>query len=305
VQLGPENPIATVLIALMSAAWLVAIWAILRMQLSALKKRGSLWLFGSSVPLASYNRNASRLFAASLLFAIAVAILLFALTSAGYIPRNRVGAPSRDSTSMPLAGNADSGQSLGTASADVIPATSLKPHTVSDYAAMNLNFFSTYTWLSGEEFRGYLARPIPQPRDSDISNVLRAWMALDEVDRNQSEVSGEQRWTMLSYSERMAALAVRERSQDLITLGLIALGVDGWNYDWRDNVLIVALHYDAAKRIGASPEDVFESAARLLPDKPASGLRSFLRRSAHDKSLEVMGYIVGNDEDGIRYQRTW
>jgi hypothetical protein len=102
VQLGPENPIATVLIALMSAAWLVAIWAILRMQLSALKKRGSLWLFGSSVPLASYNRNASRLFAASLLFAIAVAILLFALTSAGYIPRNRVGAPSRDSTSMPL-----------------------------------------------------------------------------------------------------------------------------------------------------------------------------------------------------------
>jgi hypothetical protein len=206
--------------------------------------------------------------------------------------------------STPAARNAEGGQSFGTASADAIPATSLKPRTV-DYAAMNRNFFSAYTWLSGEEFRGYLARSIPQPRDRDISNVLRAWMALDEIDRKQSEVSGDQHWIMLSYSERMASLAVRERSQDLIMLGLIALGVDGCHYDWRDNVLIVALHYDAAKRIGASPEDIFESAARLLPDKPASGLRSFLRRSAHNKSLEVMGYIVGNDEDGFRYQRTW
>jgi len=68
---------------------------------------------------------------------------------------------------------------------------------------------------------------------------------------------------------------------------------------------IVALHYDAAKRIGAGPDNIFESAARLLPEKPASALRSFLRRSAHDKSLEAMGYIVGNDDDGFRYQRTW
>jgi hypothetical protein len=101
VQIGPANPIATVLIALMFAAWLVAIWVMLRMMLAAFKKRGSLWLFGSSMPLASYNRNASRLFAASILFVIAVAILLFSLTSAGYIPRNRVGAPPRASATIP------------------------------------------------------------------------------------------------------------------------------------------------------------------------------------------------------------
>jgi hypothetical protein len=200
---------------------------------------------------------------------------------------------------MPLAGNAES--QSGCDPGHQI----LKQHSVLGYAPMNRYLFSSYTWLSREEFRGYGARPIPQPRDSDISNVLRAWMALDVVDRKQSEVSGDQRWIMLAYSERMAALAVRARSQDLITLGLIALGVDGWNDDWRDNLPIVALHYDAAKRIGANPEDIFESAAGLLPDKPASALRSFLRRSAHDKSLKAMGYIVGNDDDGFRYQRTW
>jgi hypothetical protein len=116
VQIGPANPIATVLIALMFAAWLVAIWVMLRMMLAAFKKRGSLWLFGSSMPLASYNRNASRLFAASILFVIAVAILLFAL-----IPRNRVGAPPRASATTPPAGSTESGQ----AKADMIPATPL------------------------------------------------------------------------------------------------------------------------------------------------------------------------------------
>jgi alkylhydroperoxidase/carboxymuconolactone decarboxylase family protein YurZ len=132
-------------------------------------------------------------------------------------------------------------------------------------------------------------------------------MALDELDRKQSalDISSEQRLTLLAYSERMASLAVRERSRELITLGLVALGVDGWRTDWRDNALIVSLHFDAAQRIGASPEAIFESAAQLLPEKPAHALRSFLRRSADDKSLGAMGYLASNDGDGFRYRRTW
>src|SRR6266852_7285814 len=171
---------------------------------------------------------------------------------------------------------------------------------------MNGNLFASCTWLRGQNNPGYGTLPIPQARDTEISNLLRAWMALDELDRKQSALalSNEQRSTLLAYSERMASLAVRERSQELVTLGLVALGVDGWRADWRDNALIVNLHFDAAQRIGASPGTIFESAAQLLPEKPAHALRSFLRRSADDKSLEAMGYVVGNDDDGFRYRRT-
>jgi hypothetical protein len=122
---------------------------------------------------------------------------------------------------------------------------------------------------------------------------------------NALRISSEQRSTLLTYSERIASLAVRERSQEFVTLGLVALGVDGWRADWWGNALIVSLHFDATQTIGASPEAIFESAARLLPEKPAHALRSFLRRSDDDKSLGATGYEVGNDDDGFRYRRTW
>ncbi len=136
--------------------------------------------------------------------------------------------------------------------------------------------------------------PIPQRRDAEISSLLRAWLELDEPTRKAalSQLPSDCRFTLLGYSERMASLAVRDRNKEHVLLGLLALGLDGWRDDWRDNVLVVCLHYDAAKRIGLRPNDLFEQAAALLPEKPAIALRSFLRRSEEDKSLEAMGYAV-------------
>lgn len=88
-------------------------------------------------------------------------------------------------------------------------------------------------------------------------------------------------------------------------MGLVALGLDGWQSDWRDNLLVVPLHYDAAQRIDVAPDTVFEEAARLLPATPADGLRLFLHRSKEDKAVEAMGYEAGADSDGFRYKRTW
>jgi hypothetical protein len=169
------------------------------------------------------------------------------------------------------------------------------------------DLFESCAWLHCQNNIGYGPQPIPQARDSEISDLLRVWMALDEFDRKQSalKITDAQRLTLLAYSERMASLAVRERNQYLVTLGLVALGVDGWRGDWRENALIVSLHYDAAERIGASPRAIFDSAARLLTEEPAQALRAFLGRSAHQKSLEAMGYAAGTDDDGFRYQRTW
>jgi hypothetical protein len=172
---------------------------------------------------------------------------------------------------------------------------------------MSTNIFEAADWLKVENNRGLGTRPIPQPRDLEISELLRAWMALDASARQASAqgILEEQRFTLLGYSERMASLAVRERQQELITLGLLALGVDGWRGDWRDNAVLISLHYDASQRIAADTGLLFEKAAALLSPKAANALRSFLRRSAADKTLEAMGYVVGTDSDGFRYKRTW
>jgi hypothetical protein len=154
---------------------------------------------------------------------------------------------------------------------------------------------------------GYGTLPIPQALDSDITELLRRWEGMGKLERDSAlrQLRSNQRWTLLAYSERMASLAVRESDARLIHFGLLAVGI-GWALgDWRDSVLILPLHYDAATRIGIVPEGMFERSASLLPAEPANALRRFPQRSSQDKSLAAMGYIVGSDSDGFRYQRTW
>lgn len=169
-----------------------------------------------------------------------------------------------------------------------------------------MDIFLIATWLNFDSNIGYGGLPIPQPRDSEITQLLNAWVGLDKSIRQVAaqQIREPQRFTLLAYSERMASLAVRTRDQEMIFFGLVALGIDGWNGDWRDNAEIICLHYDAAQRI-CNPEKIFEKAAANLPLKAAIALRSFLQRSQEDKSLEAMGYSVGSDADGFRYKREW
>lgn len=172
---------------------------------------------------------------------------------------------------------------------------------------MATGIFESAKWLIGEETDGYGTWPIPHRIDEEISALLLGWVALDKASREAvaSQVTAEYKFTLIAFSERMASLAVRDRNQEHILLGLLALGLDGWRDDWRDNAAVLCLHHDAAQRIGECPSGLFEEAARMLPDKPADALRSFLHRSGEDKTVEAMGYSIASDAGGFRYKRTW
>lgn len=170
-----------------------------------------------------------------------------------------------------------------------------------------MDIFSSATWLNIDSNIGYGTLPIPSSRDEEITQLIEAWIKLDEGVRQiaAQQIMESQRFTLLGYSERMASLAVRTRDHKKIFLGLLALGVDGWKGDWRDNAEILCLHYDAAKRTGVIPGQIFEKAASFLPLKVATALRSFMQRDPADQSLEAMGYSAAIDGDGFRYKRDW
>jgi hypothetical protein len=172
---------------------------------------------------------------------------------------------------------------------------------------MTIDLFSSTSWLDVDTNIGYGPLPIPQPRDREISGLLEKWKEMSAVERQAAGqcIRESQRFTLLAYSERMASFAIRTLDEEKIFLGLLALGVDGWKADWRDNAEILCLHFDAAKRIGSPPNRIFERAAILLSLKVGTALRSFLRRTPEDQSLEAMGYSVGDDNDGFRYRRDW
>ena len=170
---------------------------------------------------------------------------------------------------------------------------------------MGIGLF-TAEWLRQENWHGFGKLPIPQPRDLQMSQLLRDFRKMDAAQRQREleNVRDEDRFVYLSYSERMATLAVRRTDRELIVLGLIANGIDGWRVDFRDNMLILPLHYDAAMRCGFTPTDVFDEAAAYLAKVPADVIRPW-PRDAPDKSLAAMGYVADTDSDGFRYRRTW
>lgn len=174
-------------------------------------------------------------------------------------------------------------------------------------AKMCDELFADAVWLNVSNNEGYGLLPIPTERDEEISSLIRQWIALDVCERRETScfISEEQRATLLAYSERMASQAVRRSDGELILLGLLALGLDGWRTDWRDNVLLLCLHFDACQKIGIEANDLFNHASALLPPNVGSALTAFLNRSPEDQSLDAMGYKESSDSDGFRYARTW
>lgn len=167
--------------------------------------------------------------------------------------------------------------------------------------------FKQATWLQGKNTEGYGPKPIPNTLDMMISEVIDCWRLLDEQERIQEAeaISDDQRAALLAYSERMASNAVRLKSRLDLVRGIIALAIDGWRFEWRENVMLVSLHFNSANKIGVSPQDLFLEASNCLSEQVKDALLAFLRRKPEDQKIEAMGFRESSDSDGFRYERVW
>jgi hypothetical protein len=146
---------------------------------------------------------------------------------------------------------------------------------------------------------GYLSRPIPVARDTEIRDLLAAappQTLAAVLDQSHAPV-------LLAYAERMAALAVRRHDPDVLRDGIRAVAAAFTvTADEREVLLVLPLLWRSAELLGLDP------AAELAG--PASGaapgpLAAFATRQPEDRTIEVMGYRESADDDGFRYERTW
>lgn len=156
--------------------------------------------------------------------------------------------------------------------------------------------------------RDYVEAAIPSARDTHIRAYLERFRSSGTAERDQvaNALGPAYTDTFLSYGERMATLAVRERNAHHALLGLLAVALT-WRgcVDVRPAIPILGLLYDSAKRAGGEPEHVFSEAAALCPADVAPVLRDFLTRLDLEQIADEMGFSNGRDRDGFRYRRTW
>jgi len=114
---------------------------------------------------------------------------------------------------------------------------------------------------------GYLQRPFPDRIDRVVDHFLGGYRLADDATRAavRTAIHLDHAQTLGAYGERMATLAVRERSVDLLARGLLAAMLRGNcpQEDLRDVLVSIAPLQRSAERLGVDPEDEFERAAAL------------------------------------------
>ncbi len=105
--------------------------------------------------------------------------------------------------------------------------------------------------------------------------------------------------------EHPATLALRAGSVADLRGSLVADLRHHAGDDPRDTMLDLTPYYDAARRLGASPIDVFDEAAAAddVPDDVAALARTFGRRT--DLTIAAMGWRLEETPDGPAYRFAW
>jgi predicted metal-dependent TIM-barrel fold hydrolase len=159
--------------------------------------------------------------------------------------------------------------------------------------------------LSSDLTHGYGPRRLPDELDQVLEKVVDAleqsgFVTLLEIfNARHADV-------FLAFAERIASLAVRRQSSKDIHRGLIAVGIAAeLTTDIREVILILPLLWRSASVIGLDPSHEFDSVAEELNGEGSALLKSFTRRTAENQSIQVMGYIESEDDQGFRYRRTW
>jgi hypothetical protein len=151
---------------------------------------------------------------------------------------------------------------------------------------------------------GSVHLPIPSELDEQITRLLDRVATPENRQALRTIFNSRQDTSFLSYAERMAALAVRIKSELPIRRGLIAAGIAATvTTDDREVMLILPLLLHSMELLGIDPQDALAAINDRIDDDACAFLAAFARRPPEYRTIEVMGYIVQPDKDGFRYHR--
>lgn len=169
---------------------------------------------------------------------------------------------------------------------------------------MNFNEQSFANLAPGKNVN-YGREELPSPRDGQIRDLLLTaadQVEFDQITRLMPRYAAQ---VLNAFAERAASIAVRHQDARELRAGLLAAAIAGSiPGDSREAIPALALLYRAAEMIGHDPRLEFSSANELCGGR-VRALAEFPSRAAEDKTIQVMGYEEGSDEQGFRFLRNW
>jgi hypothetical protein len=160
--------------------------------------------------------------------------------------------------------------------------------------------------LHSNNLAGYGHSPMPNVVDEAVVQFIEKYRSLSSEERAGvfDSLSPEYSFGLLTFSERMAILAVRECSPQRVFYGLMGIILEDFRFDMREDLLVLSLLLNSAIRIKADPDEIFENACIYARSEVASTLLQYLRNNKHKKKIiQQMGYEEKMTPNGFDYQR--
>jgi hypothetical protein len=151
----------------------------------------------------------------------------------------------------------------------------------------------------------YAPQAIPGPRDGDIASLVSAARSPEGFDALASSLDLAAARILNLFAKRAASQAVRTGDVSWVRFGLAAVLLSSTAEDYREIARTNSILYRAAELVGADPVDLFDSAAEIASSEAAETARLFARADESARSIGVMGYAEGTDDDGFRFMSTW
>lgn len=151
--------------------------------------------------------------------------------------------------------------------------------------------------------RGY-GYKLPGEHDAKFVELAEQYAAWDEAARVaiRESVPDDCRLLLLGFGDRLAVVADRTANERLVFLSLIANSIEDFRHDERENVFRLALAHHVADKLGAPTSEMLEEAAALSSPRGAAALRAFINRPAELKSLQAMGIVEEETDEGVDYR---
>jgi hypothetical protein len=162
--------------------------------------------------------------------------------------------------------------------------------------------------LRADHLAGYGHSRMPNSVDDAVAGFLDEYCSTNPETREttRSSLTPDYSAGLLAFAERMAVLAVRENNPHRVFSGLLAIALEDFRVDQREDLLVLSLLLNSAIKIKADPDDLFDRAAACSRPHVGEVLLQFLKNNRKKKKIvEQMGYKEIMTQDGFDYKRTW
>jgi len=148
---------------------------------------------------------------------------------------------------------------------------------------------------------------MPSAFDAEIIATARSWGDGAPADREAWEAAAQPRHAELwrTFARRMAVVAVRERSERHVLLGIVGLAIEGFRCEPRASQAILALLCHSAELIEVGAEGPVRSVARLAAPVVEEQLLAFVARPPERRSIGALGFEEWEGPEGFTYRQTW